>query len=466
MKKHLPFLITVFCLTFNQTFSQNTWYVSTSGSDSNGGSNSTTDAFATIQHAHDAAADGDTIQISDGTYTETSIETTKTLTITGTSADGTIIQASASQPAGDGSDDAADMDIFKVKNGKTVTFKYLTMRHANTNNQNGGAIFATYNVNVIIENCNFFHNYTNWHGGAVYADGPSTVIKNSSFANNTAGGDGGAIMTYGAAGADPKQSFLLENCTIYNNHAGGKGGALNFTTETEFSLTNNTIAFNTTASDGRKGIYSNGNSVAATFTNNILWNAEGGGVDYGFDNDNPFPTAVANNNIISKTWIENLRNGANSITWETDPAATTANIDFGTFQDNGSGIYTLPISSTSIAKDAGDATTATASDARGYGKTGIRDIGAFEESGITLSAATNTSLTDVSIAPNPSNGTINIYNLDADTYELTVYGLNGAVLYSATQANSNIQLPANIKGLLFIKINTGSSTKVFKHLVK
>ena len=94
--------------------------MSTSGSNSNGGTNSTTDAFATIQFAYDAAGEEDIIEISDGTYTETSIETTKTVTITGTSADGTIIQASANQPVGDGSDKSPDMDIFKVKNGEKV----------------------------------------------------------------------------------------------------------------------------------------------------------------------------------------------------------------------------------------------------------------------------------------------------------------------------------------------------------
>lgn len=464
MKKKLPYLIAIFSLIFTYSFAQTTYYVSTSGDDTTGNGSSGS-PWATIQKANDNAADGDTIQLADGTYTETSITTNKTLTIMGTSADGTIIQASDSQPAGDGSDDSPDLDIFKITGGKTVTFKNLTMQHGNTSNQNGGAIFANYNSSVVIENCNFFHNYSNWHGGAVYGDGPSTIIRNSSFENNTAGGDGGAIGAYGEVASDPKQSFSMENSTLYNNHAGGKGGAIMFTAELEFSLINNTIAFNTTASDGRKGIYSNLNAVATTFTNNILWNAESGGVDYGIDNDDPFTSAIVNNNIISKCWLPDLQNGPNSITWESTPiAATTANIDFGTFQDNGNGISSLSISATSIAKDAGDVGTATTTDAHGNNRIGSPDIGAFEEQ--TVLATKSFELEKVSLGPNPSNGTITLENLNEPSFSLDVYGVNGAVLYATKQTSNKIQIPQNIKGLIFIKVSTSNSSKVFKHYIQ
>jgi predicted outer membrane repeat protein len=415
--------------------------------------------------AHNAAVDNDVIEISDGTYTEASIETTKTLTFKGESAKSTIIQASANQPTGDVNDASPNMNIFKVTSDKTVIFQNLTMRHGNTKNQSGGAILAINSVNIIIENCNFFHNYAKFNGGAIYSKGSSTTIKNSSFANNTSGRHGGAIMAIGKLGASPKSSFSINNSTIYNNLSGKKGGAIAFEEELEFSLKNNTIAFNTTADDNRKGIYTDETTVGVFVTNNIFWNTESGGNDWGFEQFSS-TDAVINNNIISNTSNTSLRDAPNSITWQSDPAATTENIDFGTFQDNGNGIFSLAISDTSIAKDAGDSSTATSTDTRGYDRDSNPDIGAYEYGADSSLSTHSNLLASTIIAPNPSNGTFNLKILNESSFSLDVYSLTGALLYSTQQSNKEIELPENIKGTVFIKVRTSNNTKVFKHIVQ
>lgn len=467
MKKKLFSLFSVLCLISSVSLAQTTYYVKQSsdgGSDSNDGL-TIGNAFATILKAHTAAVDNDTIEISNGTYTEASIETTKALTIIGESAKSTIIQASANQPTGAASDATENMNIFKVTNGTTVTFQNLTMQHGNTKNQSGGAILATENVTLTIENCNFSHNFAKFNGGAIYSKGSSTTIKNSSFANNISGKHGGAIMAIGNSGASSKSSFSIYNSTIYNNLSGKKGGAIAFEEELEFSLKNNTIASNTTTDDNRKGIYTDDTTVGVFITNNIFWNAESGGNDWGFEQFSS-TNAVINNNIVSKTGNADLRDAPNSITWQSDPAATTESIDFGTFQESGNGIFSLAISATSIAKDAGDSSTATSTDTRGYDRDSNPDIGAYEHGADSSLSTHNYLLAGTVIAPNPSEGTFNLKTMNESSFSLDVYSVTGALLYSTQQSNKEIKLPENIQGTVFIKVRTSNNTRVFKHIVQ
>lgn len=513
MRGKLFFLTAVFSFVCAFSFGQ-TFYVTSSGDDNNDGSNNTDQALATIQKAHDLAVDGNTIDVGAGTYTET-VVITKNLTIIGDNANNTFVEASASVPDKTGTGSSAALRTFDLGNSRNLSLKNLTIRNGNTS-QGGGGVFVRASCTLTTENCIFSDNYSNWGGAAVFSYGDinltkstfedntatasggavnssgttilienstfnnnhatvkggaiyvnqchSTTIKKSSFDSNSSGSDGGAIGAIGESGF--VRTFEMENCTLYQNNAEGtgKGGALYFYDEMNYSLNNNTLALNTTGGDGRKGVYSGGASVATAVTNNIFYNAASGGTEFGFDGVNPLASTTVKNNIFRQVWLSELTSEPNSIVGSAN--VTEANV-FGTivYADNGGEVKTIAINSGSIAENAADPGTATIADARTYGANGTRDIGAYEIDG-TLSAASNTTLTGVSIAPNPSNGTVHIYNLDTDTYELSVYGLNGAVLYNATQANSTIQLPANIKGLVFIKINTGSSTKVFKHLVK
>jgi hypothetical protein len=119
MKKKIFSLSSVLCLISSLSFAQTTYYVKQSfdgGSDNNDGL-TIGNAFATIQKAHTGAVYNETTEISDGTYTEASMETTKLLTIKGESTKSTIIQAFVNQLTVDVSDATENMNIFKVTNG-------------------------------------------------------------------------------------------------------------------------------------------------------------------------------------------------------------------------------------------------------------------------------------------------------------------------------------------------------------
>jgi len=82
------------------------------------------DVWTNIQAAVNAAGEGDTILIHDGVYTEVVTVTNKSLTITGESEAGVIIEADTSQTG------AANVFTINAA-GKAVTISNMTIRHGN-----------------------------------------------------------------------------------------------------------------------------------------------------------------------------------------------------------------------------------------------------------------------------------------------------------------------------------------------
>ena len=93
--------------------------------------------------------------------------------------------------------DASEMSrIFKVKNGKTLTLKNLTLKGGKPNETEdadkcGGAIFAR-DATVNIENCIITGNKADTNGGGICVESTYTTITNCIFTKNTAR-DGGGI---------------------------------------------------------------------------------------------------------------------------------------------------------------------------------------------------------------------------------------------------------------------------------
>ena len=88
----------------------------------------------------------------------------------------------------------------------------------------GGALFS-YSGNLTVDDCVFDCNSASTSGGAICAQGTSSVlsvvnVSGSTFNNNTAATDGGAIKN-GAC------SMTVHNCLLSNNTANGYGGAIN-----------------------------------------------------------------------------------------------------------------------------------------------------------------------------------------------------------------------------------------------
>ncbi|AQT67834.1 hypothetical protein STSP2_00985 [Anaerohalosphaera lusitana] len=125
----------------------------------------------------------------------------------------------------------------------------------------GAAISVGGFVNPTIENCVITDNTASESGGAIYCDPHlSPTINNCLLANNSAAQKGGAIFCdYGA-------NAIITNCTIAHNSAGFNGGGgiycySTYSAATTPTVTNCTIAYNT-----NYGIYEDGQNADPTVT--------------------------------------------------------------------------------------------------------------------------------------------------------------------------------------------------------
>lgn len=181
-----------------------------SGNDANDGLSWQTSKL-TIKNATSSALNHGSIEIADGIYTgegNTNITISKSITITGQSRTGTIIDGSKSS------------HIFSILNGYNVTIKDLTLQNARS--VSGGAIASQ--GNLTLNDCTFINNSATQYGGAVgYTSGYLTV-NNSNFYNNTATVNGGALAS---VAPNLPLDMILNNCYFLNNSATSGGAIFN-----------------------------------------------------------------------------------------------------------------------------------------------------------------------------------------------------------------------------------------------
>ena len=223
--------------------------------------------------------------------------------------------------------------IFDVQSEDTV-IENLTLKNANYNSGNGGAIhFASSGT---VSNCNFTNN-TAYEGGAVYFTGAG-IVSNCTFTGNTARWYGGALRfrysstvsnctftgntATGSGGAIYSLSGTLTNCTFTGNTATGSGGAIMFASSTTVSNCN--FNDNSASSGGAVwmsyGGVSNSNFIcnnattgsaiyfgsASTLSNSILLNnkADAEALDMVKNDDNITITFTGRNNLLNAIYSE------------------------------------------------------------------------------------------------------------------------------------------------------------------
>ena len=282
-----------------------------------------------------------------------------------------------------------------------------TVFSGNGANGSGGAIFSEEcfscpAAHVTITNSSFTNNHANGYGGAVDIEGDFVTITGSTFSNNTASSAGAvdlytnstfsvtAVLTGntfagntasqgGAIGAylnNPGSSASLVSNTFYGNTGTTAGGAL-YVNDGNITLTNDTIAGNT--SPAGAGIYvSSSYTAAVTIQNTLLSSNTGGGGN------------CSDSGSLISDGANNLQFGDNSCA-----TFTVANPLLSALANNGGPTQTMALQAGSPAIDGGNNATCPATDQRGNARADgdnngsvVCDIGAYEVAAIALVGST------------------------------------------------------------------------------
>jgi Zn-dependent metalloprotease len=238
-----------------------TWYVATTGNDSNS-CTSTDSPCLTINGAIGKTANGDTINVATGTYTSSGTEVVlinKSITLSGG------WNASFTTQSGISTIDGQDMRRgVTVNSGFTATLEQFVVQNGNAYFEAGISNSGTLTVNNSI----ISFNKANYNGGignfGTMTLNNSTVSGNSAILNSQDGGNGGiandGIMTLNNStvsgnsatyngGIANSGTMVLNNSTISGNSATYNAGITNSSPGT-MTLNNSTVSGNTSASIG------------------------------------------------------------------------------------------------------------------------------------------------------------------------------------------------------------------------
>lgn len=240
--------------------------------------------YDTIQAGIDAAVDGDTVLVADGTYTG---DGNRDMDFGGKA----IVVKSENGPEFTIIDcEGANYDehrAFKFQSGETAEsiLEGFTIQNGwalwdgPDGTRCGGAIFCSNSSSPGIIECIFSFNYAAQTGGAIYCtDYSSPTLTDCVFLENEAGEGGGLGCTY-------ESSPILSSCIFDDNLAVYGGGVYCFYDSSPM-LTNCTFSENTGASDGG-GLFSYGLSSASFTDCDFVNNIGGSGGAVGFSGGNP-----------------------------------------------------------------------------------------------------------------------------------------------------------------------------------
>ncbi len=209
----------------------------------------------------------------------------------------------------------------------------------------GGGIFNASAATLSLVRCTLYGNFTDKFGGGVYNDGFFTAT-NCTFEANSAL-VGGAIVSRSNSGA---ATMTLRNCTITNCSATSTGS---------------------TSGDGGGGVWAEGAAVQNHTGNTIFaGNTSSSGV----------------NPDLRGQYTSDGHNFIGNLSFATGFGLSThdkfGNPLLGAFGNNGGPTDTVSLQSGSTARDNGDDNLAPSTDQRGYLRSGVSDIGAFEFNGV------------------------------------------------------------------------------------
>ncbi len=225
-----------------------------------------------------------------------------------------------------------------VANAPMMTFRNSSFRN---NMANNGAAIKVYGSAITVSECRFSNNVTFGslgHGPAIYLAYSNSIIENSVFENNTAGGSGAIYMTQ----SHPK----IYGNTFTGNYSAGDGGAIRVFAYSSPEIKGNVLLNNVSGGDGG-GIYTDNKCSPRIILNHIANNQSqnGGGI---------FGTEMKSSSLISGNLIANnsaVVNGG-GIFLDASPPSTSSNTLVNNLAaGSGGGMYSeasVPIISHSI----------------------------------------------------------------------------------------------------------------------
>ena len=233
----------------------------------------------------------------------------------------------------------------------------LKLSRAIVTANSAGAGAGLYNDGTLTaSDTTFSNNAADERGGGLYNSGGVMLLERVAISGNTAGKNGAGIYN-GGGGA----TLSLTNVTLSGNTAVGDGGGI-YTIQA-IAVTNSTIVRNASAA-GTAGIHVQGGG-SATLKNTILYNP-------GATNSNAALISAGNN--LDSDGSAGLAAGGDL----RGTLGSPINPNLGSLQNNGGSTLTHALLAGSIALNAGSASGAPTTDARGAARLGATDIGAYE----------------------------------------------------------------------------------------
>ena len=263
-------------------------------------------------------------------------------------------------------------------------------------------------ANLSLTRCTLEGNYTPHNGGAIFQDvagsansgtAANLALVDCTLRNNSASSGGAINSTSIIAGG---ATATLEKCTLVGNQASIDGGAIR--NRAELALTNCTLSGNVAQASGG-GVFNDGSPASVTnctFFNNFvpndasassIFNGSGGSISTGnsiydreggsdvhFVNEGTFTSRghnICDDNAggLLGTGPGGLLNAAGDKRFTSPGLLPLAN--------NGGPTQTCALDQNSPAINAGDDALAPPTDQRGFSRSGVSDIGAYERGATT-----------------------------------------------------------------------------------
>ncbi|MEY4157773.1 MAG: hypothetical protein RL743_268, partial [Actinomycetota bacterium] len=451
---------------------------SATGNDSTG-DGSLANPYLTFHKAYTSAAAGDTINLAGTfTWTDagetgdaagSGYTLGKNLTIVGQTTATTIVQAAATRGA-------ADRMVFYVGANVTVGFRDLTIRYGKVTGEGQGAgitLAGAYcgfgrcptitgtatldRVAVTMNDAAAIGTNTMYRAGGIYMQEASTItIANSSItsntcscygysaggiaggeqsqsitmegslvANNTATSTAGSTWPYSylsvAGGLAVQRSGILvaRNSTFYGNATDHYAGGLNINYPSQANLTNVTVVNNSAARGAGGILWTTSWNSAGNFLylkNSMV--ANNTGIASANDDFYAYDALSASEVTASHSIVETQTGTSVSFSGTGMVTGQQASLDLAAgLSANGSlsGVESLAIGASSIARDAGNSAAhgspstvaPTAIDQRGSARVGTHDIGAFEYNGVAGSTDGN-SANPLLSSSSPTDNALNV----------------------------------------------------------